>query len=183
MVRLPKWGSVCVLVAVLGTTSPGRAQGPRAADWIADDAIAYLEVVSPTTLLDRINDPRIKAVLESSPDYNKAISSPQLKEFYAVVQFVAGQLDTTWQKGVGDLTGGGAVFAVEGAKSPWPPGSPSSLPRIRRFWTGRTPNCWNLLEKTRKTKESRNPSRKTNTRGSSPTAWRPPRRMRSLTAA
>jgi hypothetical protein len=118
MVRILKWPGVCGILALVGLSSTATAQAPKAAAWIADDAIAYLEVVSPSTLLDRITDPRIKTVLETSPDYNKAINSAQLKEFYGVVQFVAGQLDTTWEKGVGELTGGGAVLAVEGRKSP-----------------------------------------------------------------
>jgi hypothetical protein len=109
---------VWVLVAVLGLAGQVAAQVPKAAAWVGEDAIAYVEVVSPSALLDRINDPRIQTVLEASPDYKRAVGSPQLKEFYAVVQTVANELGTTWQKGLSDLTGDGAVLFVEGQKSP-----------------------------------------------------------------
>jgi hypothetical protein len=118
MSRSAFWGIGAATVAAIWLAGSARADAPKATGWIAEDAIAYVEAMSPATLIDRINDPRIKTVLDLSPDAKKALNSPQFKEFQNVVEFVSGQLETTWEQGVRDLTGGGAILAVEGAKSP-----------------------------------------------------------------
>ena len=60
----------------------------------------------------RLTDPRIQQSLKLIPQYRKALEGPQFRQLKAVVQMISGQLHTTWDRGLRDLTGGGIVARV-----------------------------------------------------------------------
>ena len=95
-----------------------RADTPEPAKWVAGDAIVYIEAISPASLLDRLHEPKVQAILASSPAYKKALDNPKLAELKGVAEVVTSQLGTTTEKAIADLLGGGAMLAVEGKKGP-----------------------------------------------------------------
>jgi hypothetical protein len=97
------------------------ADGPKGAEWASKDAVIYLESSNPQVLLDRTLDPKFQAYLVSIPPYARFIKSDAFTQQKAGVNFVATLLDTTWEKGVRALAGGGVVLAVEveKGKPPW----------------------------------------------------------------
>ncbi len=58
-------------------------------------------------LIDRGTDPRFQDYLKLLPQYQKLLKDPKFGELRAVVNLIAAQLDTTWDQGLRDLTGGG----------------------------------------------------------------------------
>ena len=94
-----------------------------------------LEVPHPDLLIDRLTDPRIQQSLKLLPQYRKFLEGPQFKQLQAVAGLIAGQLQTTWDRGLRDLTGGGIVANVSV--------EPGSEPRIELVITPRDPK---LLE-------------------------------------
>jgi hypothetical protein len=108
------WAGVLAL-AVAGSA---RAEAPRVARLVAPDALFYAEVGRPGQVLDRVTDERLQAVLEAAPGYRDALKREGFVQFRQVVDVVAQQLGTTWDKGLRDLTGGGVVLAVEGKDKP-----------------------------------------------------------------
>ena len=79
---------------------------PPASRWIADDAVAVLEVSQPKALLDLAYDSEVARTLMSSPSYQKLASHPKYKEFLGVVGYLEGRLRTDWRTGVKRLVGG-----------------------------------------------------------------------------
>lgn len=109
------------IVAIL--SQPARAADATTAsvtDWIAADAVVCLEVPHPDRLIDRLTDPRILDYASSSDQYRNAVQSKNFRELSGLVKLIAAQLDTTWDQGLKDLTGGGIVLAVEAEKSQEP---------------------------------------------------------------
>ncbi len=78
----------------------------------ASDPVITVEVPHPDLLVDRLTDPRIQQSLKLIPQYRKALEGPQFRQLTAVVQMISGQLHTTWDRGLRDLTGGGIVARV-----------------------------------------------------------------------
>ncbi len=97
------------------------AAGPRGPEWVSKDAVIYLEASHPNTLFDRVLDPKFQKYLSSLPPYARFLKSEAFKGQMAGVSFVASLLETTPEKGLRSLTGGGVVFAVEASpgKPPW----------------------------------------------------------------
>ncbi len=91
-----------------------------ATDWVAADAVLCLEVPHPDRLIDRLTDPRILDYASSLAQYRNAVQSKNFRELSSVVKVIAAQLDTTWDQGLKDLTGGGIVLAVEAEKAQEP---------------------------------------------------------------
>src|SRR5262249_14310321 len=83
------------------------------ARWIAADAVLYLEVPRPEAVLDRLTDPRIQDYLGVLPAYRKFLDGPGFSHVRAVAGLIAGRLDTTWDRALRDLAGGGILAAVE----------------------------------------------------------------------
>jgi hypothetical protein len=86
-------------------------EGP--AGWIAADAVAYFELPRPGLLIDRLGDPRLQGYLKVVPPSRDFLDSPNFGQARAVVNLIASRLDTTWDRGLRDLTGGGIAAAVE----------------------------------------------------------------------
>jgi hypothetical protein len=129
------------LIAVASVAILAQAVVARAGDKPAPGAtdptpVIALEVPHPDLLLDRLTDPRIQHSLKLLPQYRKFLEGPQFKQIQAVSGLIAGQLHTTWDRGLRDLTGGGIVANVSV--------EPGSEPRIELVITPRDPK---LLEK------------------------------------
>jgi hypothetical protein len=75
--------------------------------------VICLEIPHPEVLIDRLIDPRIQQYLGVVPQYRKFLEGDQFQQLKAVVNVVATQVGTTWDRGLRDLTGGGIVAAVE----------------------------------------------------------------------
>lgn len=103
------------LVLVLAVSTAARAEAPHPARWIGADAALYLEVSRPSQLLDRVLDDQFQKALRAIPGYSRALQGGSFDKARAVVETIAGQLDTTWAQGLRDLTGGGVVLAIEGS--------------------------------------------------------------------
>ena len=84
-------------------TEPSSTDSARL---IATDAVVCVEVSRPERLINRLSDPRFQDSLKLLPQYQKLLKDPKFVELGAVVKLIAGQLDTTWDKGLAELTGG-----------------------------------------------------------------------------
>jgi hypothetical protein len=101
------------------------------------DTVVCLELPHPESLIDRLTDPRIQGYLQLLPQYQKFSSGKQVAELRGVAGLIASQLDTTWEQGLRDLTGGGILAEVEV--------SPGQPPRVHVLITAKKRE---LLEKT-----------------------------------
>jgi hypothetical protein len=93
---------------------------PAAPVLLSKDAVIALEVPSPGRLIDRLTDPRIQDFLVTLPQYRKALEGKPFRDVASIIKVVAAQLNTTWDKGLKDLTGGGIFFALEAPESKAP---------------------------------------------------------------
>jgi hypothetical protein len=91
-----------------------------ATNWISADAAVCLEIPHPDQLIDRLTDPRILDYASSLAQYRNLLQNKQFREFGTIVKLIAAQLDTTWDQGLKDLTGGGIVVAAEAEKATEP---------------------------------------------------------------
>jgi hypothetical protein len=109
-------GILSVPEAHAGVDAP-KASADR---WISPDAIVCLEVSHPDRLIERATDPRFQDYLKLVPQYEKLLKGKQFVELTSVIKVIAAQLDTTWDKGLADLTGGGilAAFEADAGKEP-----------------------------------------------------------------
>ncbi len=111
--------SVLFLVASAAIVNGPRARADAGREsaspdrWIAADALACLEVARPDRLIGRATDPQTQEYLKLFPQYQKLLKDKKLAELSSVVKLIAAQLDTTWDKGLGDLIGGGILAAFE----------------------------------------------------------------------
>ncbi|MGO9919170.1 MAG: hypothetical protein ACLQIB_31280, partial [Isosphaeraceae bacterium] len=93
--------SALAIVSFSGSLAgAGDATPASAADWIADDAVACLEVPHPDRLIDRLTDPRILDYASGLAQYRNAVQSKNFRELSGVVKLIAAQLDTTWDQGL-----------------------------------------------------------------------------------
>lgn len=127
MARLIRWlarGLVpaAALAGLLIVAGAARADESKASRWISADAAVYLEMPHPDQLVDRATSESLQKMLGAIPPYTRFIKGDQYKSFRTVVEFISGQLGTTWDKGIRDLTGGGIVLALEG--------EPGKMPRV-----------------------------------------------------
>jgi len=83
------------------------------AKWLAADAVAWIEVPHPELLIERMTDPRVESYLKVLPPYQKFMKGKDFAELRTVVELIAAQLDTTWDRGLRDLTKGGVVLGLE----------------------------------------------------------------------
>ncbi|MGE3818051.1 MAG: hypothetical protein AB7I30_01325 [Isosphaeraceae bacterium] len=90
-------------------------------EWVSSDAVLYLEVPRPGVLLDRASDERLLALAETVPGLREALRRPEVKTLRDVVTEVARELGKPWDVAVREITGGGAVLAVEAPRGR-PPG-------------------------------------------------------------
>ncbi|WZO99041.1 hypothetical protein EP7_000633 [Isosphaeraceae bacterium EP7] len=116
------------LAATLALPGAARVMADEPAEWIAGDAVAFVELRRPGDLIDRARDPRTAAVVGSIPDLARQLKSPQVRDLRALVAFLSATLDTTWDEGLRDLAGGGAVLALE---------APDGKPRVALIITPR----------------------------------------------
>ncbi len=124
--------------ALISTTVASIADDKKDATKPVDsETVLCLELPHPDRLLDRLTDPKIQEYLKLSQQFQKLAGGKQLTELRAVAGVVAGQLNTTWEEGLRDLTGGGIFAQVEIA--------PGQAPRFHVLITARKPE---LLQKT-----------------------------------
>ena len=129
--------AIAVLVPSVRAESDAIAADP--ARWIAPDAVLYLEVPRPELVIDRLTDPRIQDYFRVLPAYRKFLDGPSFNQIRAVAGLIAGRLDTTWDRGLRNLTGGGILAAVEAEAGKEP-----------RIFLVITPNDAGLLERARR---------------------------------
>ena len=106
------------VLALASFASPSSTAGiePNSTDAarsIAADAVVCVEIPRPDRLIARGTDPRFQDYLKLLPQYQKLLKDPKFGELRAVVNLIATQLDTTWDQGLRDLTGGGITAALE----------------------------------------------------------------------
>src|SRR4051812_14753937 len=92
--RLVGWAIALLLIS----TRPGVADGPRGAEWIASDAVAYVEVARTSDLLARATGDPLRGLLADSPQYRDYLDSDAYRHFRGVLDAVTGPLGTTWDK-------------------------------------------------------------------------------------
>jgi hypothetical protein len=97
----------------------------------APQTIVCLELPRPDRLIDLLTDRRTADYLKLLPQYQKFASSKQFGELRAVVNVIAAQMNTTWDQGLRDLTGGGIVVALEAG--------PGQMPRPCAVVTAKKP--------------------------------------------
>ena len=109
---------ISVPILLLLATTPSLADGPRGAGWISSDAVAYVELARPSAIVDRLTHEPVRGLLESSPDFQKALESDEYRHARGALDAVTGALGTTWDKALLDLVGNGVILAVEPAQPP-----------------------------------------------------------------
>jgi hypothetical protein len=86
---------------------------PMSASWVPADVAIYVEILRPDVLFDRLEDDGFRAVTSAIPAYGKALRGEQLQQLRAVAEVISGSLGKTPAVALRDLTGGGAMLAVE----------------------------------------------------------------------
>jgi hypothetical protein len=99
-----------LLVACLLCVRPALAEDPERL--IPHDVAVYVEVSDAARIVDRVLAPDIVGMLESIPQYQQFSRSDQFAQLRSVVAYLETKLGTNWRKAIGDLTSGGAVFAI-----------------------------------------------------------------------
>ena len=110
--------AIFLIGAIIPLAAVDAQEAASPAMWISADAIAYLEVAHPDALLDRLESPEVRGLLDAMPSIRDALEGQDFRQFLAVAEVVAIQLDTTVLEGVRDLTSGGVVLAFEGESGP-----------------------------------------------------------------
>ncbi len=103
---------------LLGVPIVATAQEVPGSRWVSNEAFFYAEVPHPVSAIDRATSDRVASLLKAVPGYQKALEGPDVRKVFDVVNLVASQLGTTWDKAARDLTGGGIVVAAEGTNAP-----------------------------------------------------------------
>jgi hypothetical protein len=85
---------------------------PPAIQWIPQDAVISLELSQPKALLELFVGEKATAAITALPLYQKQVSTPQVKEFLNLINFLEITLDTDWRTGLAKLTGGGITLAI-----------------------------------------------------------------------
>ncbi|MDX2037854.1 MAG: hypothetical protein SFX72_14480 [Isosphaeraceae bacterium] len=106
---------LAALALFASTISPlaRAADAPLGVDWVSNDALVHVESARPTLLLDRFLSPSFQAYLGAIPQYKRYIESAEFKQQSAQIEFVATLLDTTWERAIRDLAGGGLILSAE----------------------------------------------------------------------
>ena len=99
--------------ASLSATAGIEPSSTDAARSIAADAVACVEIPRPDRLIDHGTDAQFQAYLKLLPQYQRLLKTRKFGELRGVVNLIATQLDTTWDQGLRDLTGGGITAALE----------------------------------------------------------------------
>jgi hypothetical protein len=133
--RLVAVGFVALLMPSAAAQAGDRPT-PTAPSMANEGPAITLEVPHPSLLIDRLSDPRIQQSLRLSSQYRKFRDGPQFRQIQAVAMLIAGQLHTTWDRALRDLTGGGIVATVSA--------DPGRDPRLELVVTSRDPK---LLER------------------------------------
>ena len=102
--------AVLLFSLAVATLADDKKETPKPA---GSETVLCLELPHPDRLLDRLTDPRIQEYLKLSQQYQKLTGGKQIGELRAVAGVIAAQLNTTWEKGLRDLTGGGISAQVE----------------------------------------------------------------------
>ncbi len=101
------------ILATLGlvvSVASVRASDP--AKLVPQDAAVYVELSGAGRIVDRLLAPDIVGMLESIDQFKQFTQSDQFAQLRAVVSYLETKLGTNWRQAVGDLTSGGAVFAI-----------------------------------------------------------------------
>ncbi len=122
--------AVVLFSTAVASFADDQKDAAKAAD---SQTIVRLELPHPELVLDRLLDPRMQGYLKLSQQYQKFTSGKQLTELRTVAGVIAGQLNTTWEEGLRDLTGGGVSLQVEAA--------PGQAPMVHVLITARNPRC------------------------------------------
>ena len=130
---LPWVSAAFLFTAAIAVAGDDKGVAPGPGD---SETVVHLELPHPEQLIDRVLDPRIQGYLNLLPQYRKFATGKQIGELRGVAGVIASQLDTTWEQGLRDLTGGGVMAEVEAA-----PGAP---PRVYVLVTAKKPE---LLDK------------------------------------
>ena len=114
------------LIAVTASLGSARGDDETTADrWVARDAVMYLELAKPTTLIERANDERIRALLNLVPGYRdklaKVFQGEAGRKYQAGVAAFEQKVGMPWDKALTALFGGGAVAALEARAKGEPP--------------------------------------------------------------
>jgi hypothetical protein len=142
-VRLPRHGmarllfsgvSAAAMITLAVTVFADDKKDPTKP--VEPETVICLELPHPERVIDRLTDPRIQGYLNLLPQYQKFSSGKQVADLRGVAGVIASQLDTTWEAGLRDLTGGGVLAEVEV--------SPGQAPRVHVLVTAKKPE---LLEK------------------------------------
>ena len=109
------------LLAIAASVSMARASesaaaNKSAAELLPPSTIAYAEIARPKEFLATILDHPLRAKLETTDAYRKAVLSPQLLQLAAVVSLVETQIGTKWRPALEAITGDGIHVAFDAAR-------------------------------------------------------------------
>jgi len=108
------------VVLALCAALPARGEVPKISRWVGSEAVIYVEAPRPGELIDQATGASFQKLLGAIPPYARYLKSENYQKGRQVLDLIAGKLDTTWDKGLRELTGGGAVLAVEAAEGKAP---------------------------------------------------------------
>jgi len=96
---------------MLETSTTGQSISP-AIEWIPEDAVIVLEVTKPKALLETFCNDKATATITELPLYNQLTSTPQVQQFFNIINVIENTLDTDWRIALEKLTGAGITLAV-----------------------------------------------------------------------
>ena len=114
------------------------------------------EIQHTQRLIERLSDPRFQDYLKLFPQYQKLLKDPKYGELSGVVKLIAGQLGTTWDKGLAELTGGGILAAFEAEPGQGPRVYLLITPTNKELLDRATKSCSSWHARMRRTKGSPN---------------------------
>jgi hypothetical protein len=80
---------------------------------VSADAVVFVELSRPAALLDRASDARLRALADAVPGFKKGLENEPARKLREGLRLVAERLGKPLDEALRDLTGGGAVLAVE----------------------------------------------------------------------
>ena len=123
----PSFGRVRVALVALAVTFLAHAnadaagkkaaggQAESAAELLPASTLVYAEITQPKELIHLVLDHPLLKQIEQSPDYQKAVQSPQFQQFRQVVGLLEQKAGVPWRRALEEMTGGGVALAFDPA--------------------------------------------------------------------
>jgi hypothetical protein len=106
--------TTAVLAGVLAGSIPAYAAAEKtAAELLPTSTLVYMEIRQPGKLIDAILDHPVARKLQGSPELQKAMGEPKVRELLSIISEVERRVGMQWQAALNAAAGDGVVVAFE----------------------------------------------------------------------